>query len=163
MSLVLRPLQPDDDMAAVGRLVQAAYFALPGYPHDPEYDESLADVAGRADEAQVMVAELDGEVVGCLTFVPDQNSSHHEFDDPDCASFRYFGVSPAVQGKGVGEAMVRWCIDAARTAGQHRLRIHTLEAMPGAQRLYQRLGFVRDPDADDDWEGIIGLAYVLHC
>ena len=163
MSLVLRPLQPDDDMAAVGRLVQAAYFALPGYPHDPEYDESLADVAGRADEAQVMVAELDGEVVGCLTFVPDQNSSHHEFDDPYCASFRYFGVSPAVQGKGVGEAMVRWCIDAARAAGQHRLRIHTLEAMPGAQRLYQRLGFVRDPDADDDWEGIIGLAYVLHC
>lgn len=163
MSVVVRPLQPGDDVQLLGRLVQEAYFALPDYPHDPEYDESLADIAGRADQAQVVVAELDGQLVGCLTFVPDQSSAHHEFDDPHCASFRYFGVSPSVQGKGVGDAMVRWCIDAARAAGQHRLRIHTLEAMPGAQRLYHRLGFVRDPAGDDNWDGIVGLAYVFHC
>jgi len=163
MSLVLRALQAGDDVQAIGRLVQAAYFALPDYPHDPAYDESVADIGSRASAASVLVAELDGEVVGCLTFVPDQSSSHHEFDDPDCASFRYFGVSPDVQGRGVGEAMVRWCIDAARASGQHRLRIHTLEAMLGARRLYERLGFVRDPDGDGDWDGIIGLAYVFHC
>ena len=161
--LVVRLLQPDDDQQMLGRLVQHAYFALPGYPHDPDYDDSLADIAGRVGEAQVVVAELDGELVGCLTFVPDQTSDHHEFDDPYCASFRYFGVSPAAQGQGVGEAMVRWCIDAARAAGQQRLRIHTLETMPGAQRLYQRLGFARDPEGDEEWDGIKGLAYVFHC
>jgi hypothetical protein len=35
--------------------------------------------------------------------------------------------------------------------------------MPGAQRLYDRLGFVRDPAGDDNWDGIVGLAYVFHC
>jgi hypothetical protein len=27
--------------------------------------------------------------------------------------------------------------------------------------VYQRMGFRRDPSADEDWEGIRGLAFVL--
>ena len=34
--------------------------------------------------------------------------------------------------------------------------------MPGAQRLYLRMGFLRDPDNDEDWDGITGLAFVYH-
>lgn len=34
--------------------------------------------------------------------------------------------------------------------------------MTGAQRLYERMGFVRDPSLDADWGGIIGLSYVYH-
>jgi hypothetical protein len=33
--------------------------------------------------------------------------------------------------------------------------------MPGAQRLYERIGFVRTPDHDENWDGITGLAFVL--
>ena len=45
----VRPARPDDDLAAAGRVVQRAYFAIPGYPRDPDYDEQLGDVAGRMD------------------------------------------------------------------------------------------------------------------
>ena len=79
------------------------------------------------------------------------------------ASFRYFGVHPSAQGTGVGEAMVQWCIDTAGAAGRERIRIHTLESMPGAQRLYLRMGFLRDPSNDEEWDGIKGLAFVYHC
>jgi hypothetical protein len=51
---------------------------------------------------------------------------------------------------------------ARREQGWARLRIHTLEAMPAAQRLYLRKGFVHDPDNDQDWDGILGIAYVMH-
>jgi RimJ/RimL family protein N-acetyltransferase len=31
--------------------------------------------------------------------------------------------------------------------------------MPGAQRLYERIGFVRTAEHDENWDGIIGLAF----
>lgn len=152
---------PTDDAPRAGSVVQQAYFAIDGYPHEPQYDAQLGDVAGRAHEADVVVAVRDGEIVACLTFVPGAGNPHSDFDDPDAASFRYFGVDPSVQGQGVGEAMVRWCVDEARRLGQARLRIHTLVSMHGAQQLYARLGFARTPELDEDWDGITGLAYAL--
>ena len=62
----------------------------------------------------------------------------------------------------VGEAMVRWCAQRALADGRERIRIHTLESMPAAHQMYLRLGFVRDAALDGDWEGIVGLAFVLH-
>lgn len=162
MTLEVRVLAADDDAAAAGAIVQDAYFRLPGYPHDAEYDLLLADVAIRSNDACVVVALVDGRWVGCLTYVADMSGPHGEFDDADASSLRYFGVHPSVQGIGVGQAMVQWCIDTARTAGRQRIRIHTLESMPGAQRLYLRMGFMRDPDHDEDWDGIKGLAFVYH-
>jgi ribosomal protein S18 acetylase RimI-like enzyme len=57
--------------------------------------------------------------------------------------------------------MVQWVIDESRRRRRRRIRIHTLESMPGAQRLYERIGFVRTPEYDENWDGIIGLAFVL--
>jgi ribosomal protein S18 acetylase RimI-like enzyme len=159
--VLVRRIAPADDAARAGRIVQAAYFALDGYPREDEYDRMLGEVTVRADEADVVVAILDGHIVGCLTFVPGHDNPHFEFVDDDAASFRYFGVDPATAGRGVGEAMVRWCIDEARRLGRARLRIHTLTMMHRAQRLYERLGFVRDPAHDEEWDGIVGLAYRL--
>jgi GNAT superfamily N-acetyltransferase len=130
MSLEIRLLAAGDDAQAAGAIVQQAYFALPGYPHDDEYDVILGDVATRAAETEVLVGVLDGRLVACLTYVADQHRPHAEFDDAEAASFRYFGVDPSVQGNGVGEAMVQWCLDRARADGRTRIRIHTLETMP---------------------------------
>jgi GNAT superfamily N-acetyltransferase len=162
VTVEVREAEPGDDLVAAGAVVQRAYFALPGYPRDPEYDASLGNVAARADDAIVVLAFLDRRVVGCVTYVPDHHNPHAEHDDPDAASFRAFGVDPEVQGQGVGAAMLEWIVGRARRDGRHRVRIHTLESMPGAQRAYARFGYVRDPEHDEDWDGINGLAYVLH-
>lgn len=156
---VVRLLAPDDDVERLGRLIHAAYFALPDYPRDEEYDAEIADVDARRDATVVVVAELDGELVGCLTYVPHLVERYAEHGDPDAATFRYAAVDPSVQGRGVGEALVRWVVDRARTDGRARIRIHTLEMMTAAQRLYERLGFVRDPDHDEQWDDVVGIAY----
>jgi len=162
MTLEIRPIRPGDDYAAAGAVVQAAYARLQQERPDDEYHDMLAEVAERAQDSTVIVA-LDGDrIVGCLTFVEGHGNEHFEFDDTAAASFRYFGVDPSVQGRGVGEAMVQWCIDTARADGKQRIRIHTLQSMPAAQRLYLRMGFVRDEANDEDWDGIIGLAFVYH-
>lgn len=158
----VRLIGPHDDPDAYGRIVQDAYFSLPDYPRDPEgYDLVLAQVAQRAVEADVLVGLVDGSPAGCLTFCRDHTNPHAEHDDPDASCFRYFGIDPAAQGRGLGEAMVQWCVDESRALGRERLRIHTLTMMRAAQRLYERLGFVRDPEHDEDWDGIVGWAYRL--
>ncbi len=163
MTIVVRELQPGDDAAAAGKVVQSSYLHLPGYPREDEYDTALAAVADRAEMSDIVVA-VDGErIVGCLTYIADHTNPDYEFTDEGGASFRYFAVSLSEQGRGVGAAMVEWCIARARSDGKRRLRIHTLESMPAAQRLYERVGFRRDPSNDQDWDGIKGIAYVFDC
>jgi ribosomal protein S18 acetylase RimI-like enzyme len=57
-------------------------------------------------------------------------------------------VAGRAQGRGVGEALVRACIDRAREVGSHRVVLHSTPWMQAAHRLYGRLGFVRRPDLD---------------
>lgn len=158
----IRRLAADDDHGTIGALVQQAYLGLDGYPSDPEYDVVVADIAGRHREgSDVIVAVEDGRVIGCLTFVAGADDPHYEFSDPDAASFRYFGVAQHAQGAGVGKAMVEWCIAEARGLGRRRIRIHSLESMVGARHLYERLGFVRTPEHDENWDGVVGLAFAI--
>lgn len=155
-------LATPEDLETAGEVVRAAYFALPDYPRDREYDQIIGDVAGRAAHSTVVVAVAGERIVGCLTYLADSTHPDAEHGDPDAATFRYFGVHPDAQGLGVGAAMVAWCEQQARRDGLRRIRIHTLESMPAAQRLYLHLGFERDEANDEDWDGIRGLAYVRH-
>lgn len=156
----VRPATVADDLVAAGRMVQRAYFALPGYPRDPGYDEEIGDVAGRLSTTTVLLALRDGEVVGCATYVAEHTHEHAEHDDPEAATFRAFAVAPEAQGAGVGGRMLEWLAARALADGKRRIRIHTLECMPAAQRLYERAGYRRDPEQDEVWDGIVGLAYV---
>jgi ribosomal protein S18 acetylase RimI-like enzyme len=64
----------------------------------------------------------------------------------DEAAFRMLAVDPGARGQGVGEALVRTCLDRARAAGRARMVLSTGELMTAAHRLYERLGFQRLPE-----------------
>ena len=138
MALTVRSLTLADDPEAFGRIVVSSYHALPGHPVDPDYEDELLDVAARVRTATVLGA-LDGTApLGCVTYVDG------------AGSFRMLAVSPAAQGRGVGEALVRACLDRARGAGRSAVFIYSGSWMGGAHRLYRRLGFVPAPERD--WE-----------
>jgi ribosomal protein S18 acetylase RimI-like enzyme len=72
------------------------------------------------------------------------------------------GVAPAGQRRGVGRALVQACIDRAREQGRGALVLSSEVRMASAHRLYERMGFVRDPERD--WQpnpDVSLLAYVL--
>ena len=144
-----------DELDAAGAVVAAAY-AADGFAHD-EYLVEIADARTRARDAEVLVAVSDGELLGCVTFaVPP--SPWAEISSPGEAEFRMLGVSPAARGRGVGDALVRACIDEARGLGARRLVLCTQPSMAVAHRLYGRLGFVRDPARD--WTPVPGIDLV---
>ncbi len=52
-------------------------------------------------------------------------------------------VDEAARGQGVGEAMVRTALDIARSAGADGVTLTSNPRRAAANRLYQRMGFVR--------------------
>jgi ribosomal protein S18 acetylase RimI-like enzyme len=100
-------------------------------------------------------------VLGTVTYVRP-GGELAEIDDDEAATIRMLGVSPAARGRGIGEVLVLACLDAARRDGARRIRLHTQTSMRAAQRLYERLGFIRTPE--HDWSpapGIDLLAFAL--
>ena len=145
--MLIRDVRPDE-YEAVGELVVGVYRAL--IPDLDEYADELRAVAARiAAGADVWLAELDGELAGTVTYVP-RPGPYAEFDDPLGAGIRMLAVLPELQGRGVGEALVRACLDRARADGRRRVYLSTTRWMEAAQRLYLRLGFRRAPELD--WE-----------
>ncbi len=127
----------------------AAYRTLPGYHPEPEYEADLRDAAHRAEVAVVLVAvDAEGGLHGAVTYVAGPDNEYAEWDDQDAAGFRMLAVAPAARGRGVGEALVRACIDRARSEGRGRLVLHSTPWMTAAHRLYGRLGFRRAPERD---------------
>jgi ribosomal protein S18 acetylase RimI-like enzyme len=153
-----------DEYAEAGRVTADAYreFAVPDDEDWNDYLAVIADVAGRADRMPVLVAVVDGSIVGSAT-VEMGDALLGDDDDvlpQDAASLRMLGVDPGARRAGVGRALVDGTIDLARAAGKRLMLLRTTEPMVGAQRLYRSMGFERDPERDLSFEnGFRLLAY----
>jgi GNAT superfamily N-acetyltransferase len=140
----VRPAQ-SSEYAALGELTAATYLAE-GLTNEG-YAATLRDVAGRAGTSTVLVALLDGRLVGGITAVT-QGGPYAEGTDPGTAVIRMLVTDPTVRGAGVGQALVQAAVVQAREDGCLAVRLSTQPMMTAAHRLYERLGFVRTPEAD---------------
>ncbi|MER7007010.1 GNAT family N-acetyltransferase [Dactylosporangium sp. NPDC000555] len=155
MGLLVRPIEPGDH-DDVSRLTIEAYRADGQLETAPEYATVLADVAGRAAAADVLVATAgtSGAVLGAVTFVLP-GGAYAEVSRPGEAEFRTLAVDPAAQRRGVAQALVQACIDRAAALGCRALVICTRHDNDAALALYGRFGFQRDPDLD--WSPVPGV------
>ena len=151
MSLTIRPATPSE-FAAVGELCVSAYAGL--LPHDHFYLDVLRDAAGRAADAELLVAVDDDELLGTVTFVPS-GGPLAEISRADESEFRMLAVSPAAQGRGIGTALLRQVLDASRAAGRRAVVCSSQPAMRAAHTVYTRLGFERLPERD--WSPVPGV------
>ena len=139
-----------DEFERLADIVVAAYESIGALEGDDEYVPELRDVARRAHEAVVLVAAdaATNEPLGCATYVPDESSPFAEMLVPGEAAIRMLAVAPEAQGRGAGSALAAACVALARAAGKRRLCLHSLPLMAGAQRIYVRMGFLRDQARD---------------
>ncbi|MFI7218317.1 GNAT family N-acetyltransferase [Micromonospora maritima] len=154
--LLVRRAEPAD-FPAVARLTVAAYEADGQLKGENGYAVVLADVAGRAETGEVLVAvdEPTGTVLGAVTFVLP-GTPFAELAGPGEAEFRMLAVDPAAQGRGAGEALARACVARAVELGCTAVVICVRAGMAAsARRLYDRLGFVRLPEKD--WSPLPGV------
>ena len=133
---------------AAGAVTLAAYANDGLIDVDTDYDKELLAAGRRADQAELLVAVNDaGVVVGTVTFCR-AGTEYAEISRPGEAEFRMLGVAFQARGSGVGEALVRACIERAVEYGDHALVLSTAAEMTTAHRLYERMGFRRAPGRD---------------
>jgi ribosomal protein S18 acetylase RimI-like enzyme len=151
-ALSLEPAVPAD-YEAIAHLTVGVY--LDEQLASERYAVQLADVAGRADRSELLVVrDTDGRVVASVALVLDGDFGEVTTSEAE-AAFRMLVVDPAARGRGVGELLVRECLDRARAAGKARMILSTGDRMSAAHRLYERLGFTRLPERD--WAPLPGI------
>ena len=154
--LTIRPVRADE-YERLGKLLVAAYAALPGMPQpdeQPDYYAMLANVAGRVARPSLTVfvaTNPAGDLLGSIDFIADMR--HYGSGGPaseisDAAGVRLLAVDGAFRGQGAGKALTMFCIDRARALGKARVVLHTTRAMQTAWAMYEALGFVRFPEID---------------
>jgi len=147
----LRDAHPAD-RATIADLTMRAYGEYASVMHPGAWTALEAALrASLADDVGVtrIVAELDGHIVGSVALY-DPGAAHYTGLDSETAwpEVRLVAVDHSVRGRGVARALVLECVRRARAAGANTLGLHTSQSMHAARRLYERLGFVRDPDHD---------------
>lgn len=101
---------------------------------EPVDGEALTGVA-RWPGNRLLVARVDGEIMGTLTLVvfPIPTGQRAWIED--------VVVDAAARGRGVGAALTREAVRLARAAGARTVDLTSRPSRAAANRLYQRLGF----------------------
>ncbi|MFC4613150.1 GNAT family N-acetyltransferase [Cellulomonas algicola] len=132
---------------------EVARLSVAAYAHDYElsdtYRASLADVASRAAEHEVWVAQdvATGALLGTVA-TPRAGRHISPLGEDGELDFRLLAVDPAARGRGIGTLLTRFVVDLARARGLARAVMNSGPRMTGAHRLYEGLGFVRVPERE---------------
>jgi ribosomal protein S18 acetylase RimI-like enzyme len=142
----------DEDRDAVRDLTLRAYGEYAQVMEPGAWaglSEGVRNALASTAPAERIVAEHGGRIVGSvMLFAPDANAYAGHTDPVRWPELRLLAVDPDARGLGVGRALVDECVRRARASGATDLGLHTSRSMRAAIRLYQRLGFVRDPAHD---------------
>jgi GNAT superfamily N-acetyltransferase len=123
------------------------------------YLASALDVEGRMVDGEVLAADIDGRIVGTITYFADANDEGVKAAFPPLtAGIRATAVDPDAQGAGVGRALVEACIERATVDGARAVALHTAPFMVAAVALYERTGFRRSLMSDLPWSRIFAIS-----
>ncbi|HET8901207.1 MAG TPA: GNAT family N-acetyltransferase [Holophagaceae bacterium] len=136
--LSFRPIRPQDDaaMAAIIRAVMPEFgaggagFAI----HDAEVGAMSAAYAAPG-AAYFVVEDGRGRVLGGGGF------AKLEGGEEGVCELKKMYFLPQARGTGMGERLLRHCLEAARQAGYRTMYLETLTGMDAAIKLYAKVGF----------------------
>jgi GNAT superfamily N-acetyltransferase len=114
---------------------------------------------------EIIIAELDGEIVGSVVLFPAKTDAYEGYvDELDYPEIRMLAVAPENRGKGIASALIQECIERTKAKEFKTIGLHTGEFMKNAISLYERFGFKRIPQFDFEPanDGIIVRAYQIN-
>jgi DNA-binding MarR family transcriptional regulator/GNAT superfamily N-acetyltransferase len=106
-----------------------------GEPFEGLCAQIVADFVNNFDARceRCWIAELDGENVGCVMLVKD--------DQPGVARLRLLLVDPKGRGLGLGAQLVDECVRFARSVGYTKITLWTHSVLSAARHVYEKAGF----------------------
>jgi ribosomal protein S18 acetylase RimI-like enzyme len=134
----IRGVASPSDRASVQQLFREYASGL-GFSLDfQDFERELREFPGAyaAPRGTLLLAELEGEAVGCVGLRP--------LDLETCEMKRLY-VRPGCRGRGVGRRLAERVIEEGRSKAYGRMRLDTVPSMTDAIALYRRLGFSEIP------------------
>jgi len=126
---------------AIGRVVElhATYYHAHwgfGAFFEAKVASEMADFFGRYDSGRdgFWTASLSGRIEGAITIDGIHSAG-------EGAHLRWFIMSDALRGQGVGNRLIRAAIDFCRDHRHRRIYLWTFEGLHSARRLYEKTGF----------------------
>jgi len=139
---LVRPAGPADH-AAIRALLELSYSPYAA-ELDPAvwcaYRADLLDLDRHARHGTLLVAVVDGEIVGFVAFYPDATEQD--------LGWRALAVHPRHRGHGVAGALLRELEQRSRESGAAVFAFHTSRFMTTARVFYARMGYQRVPCFD---------------
>ncbi len=144
-------LAAENDAETVADLIYQAFspFRSQYTPGAFEYTAASAEtVRARFAEGPIWLAVDGDEAVGTVSGLPE----------PDRFYIRSMAISPAVQGRGIGQRLLDTLESHARAQGYKKLYLYTTFVLPGARPLYEKNGFyvVRETQPEE-WFDMGGI------
>src|SRR5438309_11605305 len=139
-SVSIRPARREDVAAIVAMLADDRLGSARERVEDPlpaSYYEAFERIE-RDSNLQLVVAESEGRVVGCLQLailpgLSSQGGLRGLLEDVRVAS--------DCRSRGIGEQLVQWAVTEAKARGCNLVELLTHQTRTDAQRFYKRLGF----------------------
>ena len=132
----------DTDAPVVHDVLRAAneeYLAIPGYVSGPHRD-TVEQMWAVTAQAGVIVAETNGEIVGCVFYAPEGDR---------CDLFR-LAVLPAQRRRGIGGMLAAEVERRARASGARSVQLGVRKELPQNRTYYRRLGYRIVPEKTSD-------------
>lgn len=136
MEIEVRSLRSAEDAEAFRRLNEewiATHFAI-----EEQDRRQLADPVAAYVEpgGEILLAELDGVVGGCVAIVPDGTGAFE---------LSKMAVAPELRGHGAGRRLLGAAIERARERGATSLFLGSSTKLEAAVHLYEAVGFRHVP------------------
>ncbi|MFF5210257.1 GNAT family N-acetyltransferase [Streptosporangium sp. NPDC000396] len=138
MSVNFRIARIDDLPLIVAMIADDSIAAVRTGDFGPEHRAAFEAIEADPNN-ELIVAELDGEVVGTmqLTYIPGisrRGATRLQIEAVRIASH--------LRGQGLGRKMMEWAVDRGRARGCVMVQLTTDKARKDAHRFYDSLGFV---------------------
>lgn len=153
MGITIRECEPKDD-DAVGDLLVRAFVTryaekMPEVVYTEDRKQELRATAEKRRVATVLVAEIDGRLVGTVTLWPP-GAPGSEAWLPDSADLRHLAVELGFEGRGISAALLDETERLARTWKCRHICLHVRRGATGVARTYTTRGYLREPAGDLD-------------
>lgn len=135
-----RPATAADVAAIVGLLADDQLGAAredASLPLDERYIRAF-DAIDRDPNQMQVVADLEGQVVGCLqlSFIPGLS-----FIGTWRGQIESVRIHSSMRGSGLGQQMITWAVGVCRERGCGLVQLSTHQSRKDAVRFYEKLGF----------------------
>ena len=135
------------DATAIRSLTRAAYGKwVPVLGREPK--PMGADYERAVREHRIDLVEIRGELAALIELIAE----------PDALLVENVAVSPAHQGRGFGQRLLRHAESVAAEAGVSRVRLYTNRLMTANVTLYASLGYATDREEENAFGTVVHMS-----